>query len=321
MSVKEFILKELENNRDEFLSGEDLARKAEVTRAAVWKAMKELREEGYKIESKKKTGYRLSSDNDLLSPQGISSYLSPSIKNLKIFSYKSIDSTNEEGKRLLNENAGPFLVVSEEQTKGKGRLGRVFYSPAETGIYMTLVYPFLEDVQMALRLTTLTSVAAAKAIEKITGLTIGIKWVNDLYLKDRKIAGILTEGITSLESGRIETVIIGIGINISTKDFPEELKNVAASIHDKNLIRNQLIAEIVNEFYTLIEDSTGYLDYYRDRHILQGKEIYYLYRGEKRYGKVLGVSNMGELILEQDGKEISISSGEVTVRENKELQP
>lgn len=119
MSVKEFILKELENNRDEFLSGEDLARKAEVTRAAVWKAMKELREEGYKIESKKKTGYRLSSDNDLLSPQGISSYLSPSIKNLKIFSYKSIDSTNEEGKRLLNENAGPFLVVSEEQTKEK----------------------------------------------------------------------------------------------------------------------------------------------------------------------------------------------------------
>lgn len=314
MSVKEFILKELEKNRDQFLSGEELAQKAQVTRAAVWKAMKELKEEGYKIESKRKTGYRLLLENDLISPQGISSYLKQDLKNLKIFSYKTIDSTNEEGKRLISSTPGPFLVVSEEQTKGKGRLGRPFYSPSETGIYMTLVYPFLEDVEMALKLTTLTSVAAAKSIEKLTGLSVGIKWVNDLYLKNKKIAGILTEGITSLESGRIETVIIGIGINIRTEDFPEDIKDSADSIHSKDLIRNQLIAEIVNEFYHLIEDSSDYLDYYRAHHILQGKEIYYLYRGEKKYGKVLGVSDKGELILDQDGKTIQISSGEVTVR-------
>lgn len=314
MSVKEFILKELEKNRDQFLSGEELAQKAQVTRAAVWKAMKELKEEGYKIESKRKTGYRLLLENDLISPQGISSYLKQDLKKLDIFSYKTIDSTNEEGKRLLGSTKGPFLVVSEEQTKGKGRLGRPFYSPSETGIYMTLVYPFLEDVEMALRLTTLTSVAAAKSIEKLTGLPVGIKWVNDLYLRNKKIAGILTEGITSLESGRIETVIIGIGINIRTEDFPEDIKDSADSIHSKDLIRNQLIAEIVNEFYHLIEDSSDYLDYYRAHHILQGKEIYYLYRGEKKYGKVLGVSDKGELILDQDGKTIKISSGEVTVR-------
>ena len=314
MSVKEFILKELEKNRDQFLSGEELAQKAQVTRAAVWKAMKELKEEGYKIESKRKTGYRLLLENDLISPQGISSYLKQDLKNLKIFSYKTIDSTNEEGKRLISSTPGPFLVVSEEQTKGKGRLGRPFYSPSETGIYMTLVYPFLEDVEMALKLTTLTSVAAAKSIEKLTGLSVGIKWVNDLYLKNKKIAGILTEGITSLESGRIETVIIGIGINIRTEDFPEDIKDSADSIHSKDLIRNQLIAEIVNEFYHLIEDSSDYLDYYRAHHILQGKEIYYLYRGEKKYGKVLGVSDKGELILDQEGKTIQISSGEVTVR-------
>lgn len=314
MSVKEFILKELEKNRDQFLSGEELAQKAQVTRAAVWKAMKELKEEGYKIESKRKTGYRLLLENDLISPQGISSYLKQDLKNLKIFSYKTIDSTNEEGKRLISSTPGPFLVVSEEQTKGKGRLGRPFYSPSETGIYMTLVYPFLEDVEMALKLTTLTSVAAAKSIEKLTGLSVGIKWVNDLYLKNKKIAGILTEGITSLESGRIETVIIGIGINIRTEDFPEEIKDSADSIHSKDLIRNQLIAEIVNEFYHLIKDSSDYLDYYRAHHILQGKKIYYLYRGEKKYGKVLGVSDKGELILAQDGKTIQISSGEVTVR-------
>lgn len=314
MSVKEFILKELEKNRDQFLSGEELAQKAQVTRAAVWKAMKELKEEGYKIESKRKTGYRLLLENDLISPQGISSYLKQDLKKLDIFSYKTIDSTNEEGKRLLGSTKGPFLVVSEEQTKGKGRLGRPFYSPSETGIYMTLVYPFLEDVEMALKLTTLTSVAAAKSIEKLTGLSVGIKWVNDLYLKNKKIAGILTEGITSLESGRIETVIIGIGINIRTEDFPEDIKDSADSIHSKDLIRNQLIAEIVNEFYHLIEDSSDYLDYYRAHHILQGKEIYYLYRGEKKYGKVLGVSDKGELILDQEGKTIQISSGEVTVR-------
>lgn len=314
MSVKEFILKELEKNRDDFLSGEDLAQKANVTRAAVWKAMKELREEGYKIESKRKTGYRLLLDNDLLSPQGISSYLDPKLKEIKIFSYKTIDSTNEEGKRLINETQGPFLVVSEEQTKGKGRLGRPFYSPSQTGIYMSLVYPFQEDVEMALRLTTLTSVAVSKAIEKLTGITVGIKWVNDVYLQGKKIAGILTEGITSLESGRIETVIIGIGINIRTEEFPEEIRGTAASINIKNLIRNQLIAEIVNEFYRLLEDPSQYIDYYRDHHILQGKEVYYLYRGEKNYGKVLGVTDMGELILEQKGKKITISSGEVTIR-------
>src|SRR5699024_7784608 len=95
MSVKEFILKELEKNRDQFLSGEELAQKAQVTRAAVWKAMKELKEEGYKIESKRKTGYRLLLENDLISPQGISSYLKQDLKKLDIFSYKTIDSTNE----------------------------------------------------------------------------------------------------------------------------------------------------------------------------------------------------------------------------------
>lgn len=314
MSVKEFILKELEEQRDVFLSGEELAKKAGVTRAAVWKGMKELREEGYEIESKKKKGYRLSPSSDLLSPQGISSYLKNDIKSMKIFYYKTVDSTNEEGKRLLTHEKGPFLVIAEEQSEGKGRLGRSFYSPAETGIYMTLVYPFDQDIQFALRVTTMTSVAVAKAIEKLTGMEIGIKWVNDLFLGNKKIAGILTEGITSLETGKIETIIIGIGVNITTEIFPVELIDKATSLGTKDILRNQLTATILNEFYDLMHSPEDYLDYYRKHHILQDKEIYYLVKGEKFYGKVIGVSDRGELILDKKGEIITLSSGEVTVR-------
>ena len=313
MTVKEFVLKELEIHRDQYLSGEELAEKKGVTRASVWKAIKELQKEGYEIQSHRKRGYLLSPNNDLLSSQGIASYLKGDLKDLRILSYKTIDSTNEEGKRLLTENTPPFLVVSEEQTKGKGRLGRSFYSPKETGIYMTFVYPFNEGLEKALSITTIASVAVAQVLEKLSGKEIGIKWVNDLYLEDKKIAGILTEAITSLETSKIETVLVGIGINIHTVDFPKDLEKIASSLHE-DLIRNQCIGEIVNTFTELLDNPSNYLDYYRKRHILQGKEVYYIQGQKKEKARVIGINDLGALLLDKDGETLTLHSGEVTLR-------
>ena len=291
MAVKEKLLSIFEKEKGITLSGEDLAGMLGVSRAAVWKAISQLKQEGHRIESIASKGYRMEKDNDILSKEGIYLYLAESrtkIDGFKvdnnitdknypgIFIYDKVDSTNTAAKQIAMEGGSHgTLVLAEEQTTGKGRLGRSFHSPKGKGLYMSILLKPKFDLSKSLLITTCASVAVSRAIKAVYGVDVGIKWVNDLYLKEagsyrgtewksgtelssrssphesksfgKKVCGILTEAVTDLESGEIESIILGIGINCTAaeEDFPPSLRGVAGSLKGDDFAgRNRLAAEV-----------------------------------------------------------------------------
>lgn len=323
MSVKSEVLKLLEGNRHRDLSGQDIAESLGVTRAAVWKAVKSLKEEGYHVEAANNRGYRLREDSDVLSPEGIYPHIREQYRDREIVVYKNIDSTNMEVKRRALEGAGEgLLVLAEEQSAGRGRRGREFYSPPGTGIYMSVLFrPAPEKSHDVVLITTAASVAVCRAIRRVLGEEPQIKWVNDVYLRGKKICGILTEAVSDFESGRIDTVIVGIGINyqVPEKGFPEELKEIAGSVcTDGNVIpRNRLVAAVANELYALYEglaDKTYLEDYKRWSNVL-GKEVRFTSGEDWEYGTAVDIDEEGGLIIKQrDGQMQTLRTGEITLR-------
>ena len=321
MSVKQELLKILEQNREKDLSGQELAEHLQVSRTAIWKAMKALREEGYQIEGVNNRGYRLMEDTDVLSKKGVRLGMKNTIIE-KVMVFSSIDSTNLEIKRRALEGAKEGLVaLAEEQTAGRGRLGRSFYSPAGTGIYMSmLLQPDLQATD-AILITTAVSVAVVRAIRKITDLKPTIKWVNDIYLDDKKICGILTEAMTDFESGTISNVIPGIGINYREPEggFPEEVRDVAGALtsSDVKIPRNELVAAILDEFMTIYQElpNRSYMEDYRRWSNVIGNQVKYLERDVWHYAKAVGIDDNGGLqVVHEDGTCRTLSTGEITLR-------
>lgn len=233
MSTKGNVLKALEQNKGVTVSGEELAGHLNVSRAAVWKAIGELRKEGYPIDAITNRGYCLSSFSDLLSAEGISPHIAPSFHGCPIHIFKTLESTNLTAKKMALEGApAGSVIIAEEQTRGRGRMGRSFYSPPGRGIYMSFILKPRFDASKAVLITTAASVAVCRAIEKVTGVSCFIKWVNDIYADGKKVCGILTEAVTDFETGQIEHIVLGIGINYGTAsgEFPEELAGIAGSL-------------------------------------------------------------------------------------------
>lgn len=225
----------------------------------------------------------------------------------------TIDSTNSEAKRRAAATIAPLLIVAEHQSEGRGRMGRNFYSPEGTGIYMSLLYKTKEPLCDAVSITTATSVAVARSIEEASGKEVGIKWVNDLYMDEKKICGILCESVFG-ESGN--SIIIGIGINIETVNFPDEIKDIAASTGKLSCSRSRLVALISDRLLEFIEKpDKSYIEEYRKRSILDGKRVFATSGESVIHGKVLGIDDDGGLILLPDGKTAPtvIRSGEVSV--------
>ena len=322
MSVKEQVLQALEENKGESLSGENLAEKMQVSRAAIHKAIKSLREDGYRIEAVTNRGYCLAKDSDLLSAQGIRVHLHPEFKDLPLHVYQTIDSTNNAAKKLaLDGSPHPAAVLALHQSRGKGRLGRTFISPANTGIYMSVLLKPPVDMSLAVLVTTAASVAVCRAMEKICAAEPSIKWVNDIYANGKKVCGILTEAITDFETGQIQSLILGIGINCSAKALPEELQQIAGAL-EGDFSKNQLAAQILNELRPLMEDpgSRTFLPDYRKRSMVLGKKIQ-VYKGgytEDTPGHpatVLGIDENGGLqVLYSDGSRETLSTGEISIR-------
>ena len=229
--LKEAILGLLKHNRPEYLSGEDICKSLNVTRTAVWKHIQTLREEGYVIDARSRTGYRLTGIPDRLLPAEIRDGLSTRVMGREIDYSAETASTNEVAKEGASKGAEEgLLVVTEEQTGGKGRLGRQWHAPRYKGIYFSLLlYPPVNPSR-ASQLTMLAAVSLASAIRSETGVEAGIKWPNDLLVRGRKICGILAE--LSAEVNRIGHLVIGMGINANQDpgDFPEELQDKATSL-------------------------------------------------------------------------------------------
>lgn len=321
--LKSKVLKVLEENKGKTVSGAEMAKTLNLSRTSIWKAINSLRDDGYTINAVTNKGYSLADNTDLISKEGISLYLNKDFSNVDIYIYKTTSSTNEVAKKLALSGAKHgTVVISEEQTQGKGRMGRSFYSPANTGIYMSIILrPTLTAMDSVL-ITTSSSVAICDAIHKVTGIECQIKWINDIYINNKKIGGILTEASTNFESGTIDYLILGIGINFNNpKDnFPDDLKEIADSLYKGNsngINRNMLCAEILNNILSIIPKIKDYdfISEYKKRSIILNQEILYISGGIYSKGKAIDINNDGSLVIKHDDGSIKIlNSGEISIR-------
>ena len=289
MSSKDRVLEFLEHNKEDYISGEYMAESLGLSRTAVWKAIKELRNQGYVIEASSKKGYILGPSNDIISKSGILAELSEYCpdkhyeKKEKILSavisehgmiqiHETLDSTNRTAKELAIAGApGGTVVIARSQTLGKGRREHEFFSP-EGGIYMSIILtpdmlPSLEpDV-----VTALAGVSVCKAVQDLCGIEPRIKPVNDLFVDGKKICGILTESGTEFDTGTVQWIVIGIGINFDSdiSGFPKGLQSIAGALFEPGkatVTKNRLIAAIICNLAGLSAESTKeVLKAYNDR--------------------------------------------------------
>lgn len=319
-TVKENILHLLVNGQGKYFSGSELAKQLGVSRNAVWKAVKQLQSAGYQIDAVTNKGYTFISEDDMLSDACIQKYLSTKAlgRNLQIF--PSLESTNKTAKTMAAQGAPDgTVIIADTQSQGHGRYGRPFFSPEKSGIYMSvLLRPHLKP-EDALLLTSCAAVATAQAIESLADVSVQIKWVNDLFINNKKICGILTEAGIGFENGALDYVVIGIGINAGKVTFPDDLKSIATSIENESGIpisRNRLIAEVLNKLEAHIQTmhNRSFLSESRKRSILLGKEINVITMNETYPAKALEINDDGFLIVEAKGKRHVLNSGEVSIR-------
>lgn len=320
MNTKDEVLKELEENREKYISGQDLADKLSLSRTAIWKAIKSLKEEGFIIDSQTKKGYRLDANCDKLTEFGVKKDLIPELKDIDIRIYDEIDSTNTEAKRLLySEDIRHFtLLASDYQAAGRGRTGKSFKSYRGTGLYYSIILRPKDNFDFSYfdLITVRSAVSVAKTIKDLTGKDAAIKWVNDIYIDGKKVCGILSELDADFETKTVSSIIIGIGINLKYPDhLDDDLKNIFGAL-DTDILKNQILAGLVNEFYlNYYKASTDeILKYYKDHSLVLGKKVTYEINGEKREGLALDVNDKGNLIVERNGEKEILSSGEVSIK-------
>lgn len=323
-TTKENVLKLLSEHNSNFVSGQEIADTLYITRAGIWKAVNALRKDGYNIEAVTNKGYRLRLEKDILSLEGVQRNLDKDGIEIKVNVYDEVASTNDLAKEYAVSHSDDIVMIANYQTKGRGRRGRSFFSPKGCGLYISFLLHPKTDIEKATQATCMAAVAVCKAIEKITGKDVKIKWVNDIFLDGKKICGILTEGATSLEDGSLSYMVIGIGINlyIPKDGFPDEIKNIAGVLFTEGELeedmKNRLSAGIIRELTNLLGsgDINDYLEDYRSRSMLIGNYVKILNGGTVSggYGKVEGIDDECHLIVRRDNGEVeALSSGEVSV--------
>ncbi len=295
--------------KDDYISGEDLAQILGISRTSVWKAIRQLEAHGLTIEAARNRGYKLA-DGDLLLPDLIAEEL-----QLPVHLKADSDSTQLDAKQGIEAgHKSPALYLAPHQNKAKGRFGRPFYASKSGGIYMSLRLspnvPFLEFKPY----TILAAAAVVKAIQSLCDLDVQIKWVNDIYLGQKKVAGILTEAISSMENQRVTDVIIGVGINVHIDDFPKELKQSAGNLFDDQppFTRNQLITAIWKAF--LETDEKELIALYKEKSLVVGQQVSFVENQVEFRGTAIAVTDTGNLVIQLDnGKAKIISSGEISL--------
>lgn len=322
--MKAEILKMLKE-ADDHISGQQLCEQFQVSRTAVWKVINQLKEEGYQVEAVRNKGYRIIESPDVLTREELSVQIGDATRwaGQEIVCFTETDSTNVRARKLgENGAAHGTLVVAEQQTAGRGRRGRGWESPAGSSIYMSLLLrpEFLPN--KAPMLTIVMAYSVATALREQTGLDFRIKWPNDIVLNGKKVVGILTEMSTEIEY--INHVVIGVGINVNTEAFPEEICATATSIRresGKTWRRAELIAAILRQFEVqyerfVKEEDLAYLREAYDAVLVNcNREVRILGEKDGYRAVALGIDDQGELLVrKEDGTVMSVYAGEVSVR-------
>lgn len=294
---------------DDYVNGEKIAQELGISRTSIWKAIQKLEKEGIQIESVKNRGYRLTA-GDLLIPNWIEEH-SP----VQVSFNPDCQSTQMDAKAGMEAGyPADTLYLAAAQSAGRGRFGRAFFCPNQGGFYMSLhLKPNLPFDQLP-SYTILTAGAIYKAVKNLTLMEVDIKWVNDIYYRNKKISGILTEATTSIETGLVTDVIIGVGFNFFIRDFPAEIKEKAGSLFEEKpgISRNELIAEIWKCFYESDPEELIYL--YKQRSLVLGRQVTFSQKGMDFQGLAKDISDSGQLLVQlTDGQEIWLNSGEVSL--------
>ena len=257
-------------------------------------------------------------ERDVLSEEGIRFYLPKDLKELPIEVLKSVSSTNIYAKKCAEERAERMLVLAEEQTEGRGRRGRSFYSPYGTGLYMSLLMKVERSLAQFVPITVAAAVAGTRAVTQLSGKEAKIKWVNDIYLDNKKICGILAEAVSDAKSGMLTAVVVGIGVNVFTENYPEDIKDKAGSLLPGALTRNELAAEITKELLGFSKNLNApeLMEEYRRKSMVIGEEIYWMEKEIRKEGRAIGINESGNLIVETKEGKVILSAGEISVRKS-----
>ncbi len=360
MNIKEMVLQTLQENKDKYTSGESLSDSLQVSRAAIWKSIQSLRGDGYQITAVTNKGYRLLLDNNSLNAEQVRLALPVYLRKTQIYSFDVTDSTNKRCKQLLLDGSLPggvkvisfpeikspsendinnsnpcdhgTVILANQQTLGRGRLDRAFYSP-DGGLYLSIILKPRFDMSKSVLVTVAAASAVVDAIEDICKVQAQIKWVNDIYISDKKVCGILTEAISDFESGQISNIIVGIGLNTSTKGFPKELTNIAGAVQgdfDKNILAAKIIENVLRNISQLNSEGTllapPFMKSYREHSLVIGREIK-VFKGTYRQNpedelgglnaRAMAIDDLGGLDVNyEDGTREILRSGEITIRFN-----
>jgi BirA family biotin operon repressor/biotin-[acetyl-CoA-carboxylase] ligase len=343
LTTRDRILDALRASGGNPVSGEALAQQCGVTRAAVWKAVNALRNAGYPIQAATNSGYSLASTYDTLSAQEIYQSLSAFLSPEQIHVFGEIDSTNAYAKRcateaVMRDTKGELteegrklhcsVYIADMQTAGRGRMGRSFYSPRGSGLYLSLLYCPENGVQNPARFTASAAVAVCVALEQLYSVDCRIKWVNDIYVGGKKVCGILSEGISNFENGQVEAVVVGIGVNVVDAGFPPELAGIAGAVLDdsgdvsivaKFPDRNRLAAEIIARLLGLFSNhdkQAATMSEYRTRSLTIGTEVTVFPVAGDETGafkaRAVDITDDAELVVEaESGERRFLKAGEV----------
>ncbi len=321
--MNEKILQILNEYPDRFMSGESISRKLKCSRTAIWKHIQELRDHGYEFDAAPRMGYRLKRRPSRLEIPSIVDKLQTKVMGQSFHYYENVESTQSIAHNLIAAGAKEgTVVIAERQTAGRGRMGRSWFSPAGKGIWLSLILTPRIPLQLCPQLTLLVSVALCRTISSLLHVDIGIKWPNDLLIHGRKVSGILLE--SSAEDERLRYVIAGIGIsvNLSKQDFPEELQDIATSLMIESGLevnREELIAAFLKEFedlYAIVHEQ-GFAPI---RSLWEALSVslncpirVYTSKGWVT-GTAQSIDDLGALVIQQDnGEEVKIYSGDVEV--------
>lgn len=322
--VKDEVIKYLEANIGKLISGGELSKNLNVSRTAIWKAINSLKDEGYNIKSKKNEGYILNTNNNILSKEIIKKNTTAKVFGKEIEILKTVDSTNNYLKLRAQDKVIEGLVaIAEQQTEGKGRKGKSFFSPAGSSIYMSVLLKPKIKISNINLITIIAAISVVEAIYNTTKIQTSIKWVNDVMYNNKKLCGILTEASIEGESGDINYIVLGIGINVKKINFPDDIKNVATSLgnitsidYNRNELIGQLLTQLENNYNKLFSNNQCELiNSYRNYLSMLGNEINVILSDSTYIAKALDIDENAHLIIQLPSGEITkINCGEISIK-------